>query len=153
MALARDVQKTHLVVSEAIENLEQDWGEGQAIEDALSLPIEQQYRLLLQGMRFDYMEITKHHYMSTANQNKSPPSAKMVRLAQELADLSNALPTEHTNSVFVRVDKQRVDLMKAMLAGAIGTPYAHGLYEYDIFFDNAYPQGPPKMNLTTTGSG
>lgn len=35
----------------------------------------------------------------------SPPPNKMVRLAQELADLSNALPSEHTNSIFVRVDK------------------------------------------------
>jgi ubiquitin-protein ligase len=69
----------------------------------------------------------------------------MVRLAQELADISTALPSEHTNAVFVRVDKGRVDMMKAILSGAIGTPYAHGLYEYDIFFDDAYPAGPPKM--------
>jgi ubiquitin-protein ligase len=45
--------------------------------------------------------------------------------------------------VFVRVDKGRVDMMKAILSGAIGTPYAHGLYEYDIFFDDGYPAGPP----------
>jgi ubiquitin-protein ligase len=43
--------------------------------------------------------------------------------------------------------------MKAILSGAIGTPYAHGLYEYDIFFDDAYPAGPPKMQITTTGGG
>jgi len=85
------------------------------------------------------MDITKHHYYSLARDHKSPPAAKMVRLAQELADLSHALPFEHTNSVFVRVDRSRVDIMKAMIAGATGTPYAHGLYEYDIFFTNEYP--------------
>lgn len=63
----------------------------------------------------------------------------MVRLAQELADLSNALPSEHTNSIFVRVDKSRVDMMKALITGAIGTPYAHGAYEFDIFSENTYP--------------
>jgi ubiquitin-protein ligase len=44
-------------------------------------------------------------------------------------------------------------MMKAILSGAIGTPYAHGLYEYDIFFDDGYPAGPPKMQITTTGGG
>ena len=77
----------------------------------------------------------------------------MVRLAQELADLSNALPYEHTNAIFVRVDSQRVDMMKALICGASNTPYAHGCYEYDIFCDNNYPREPPKMNLITTGNG
>lgn len=43
--------------------------------------------------------------------------------------------------------------MKAMISGAEGTPYAHGLFEYDIFYENSYPNSPPKMNLTTTGNG
>ena len=77
----------------------------------------------------------------------------MVRLAQELADLSTALPIEHTNSIFVRVDETRVDVMKAVIMGAAGTPYGHGAYEYDIYFDDSYPNAPPKVNLTTTGSG
>jgi ubiquitin-protein ligase len=95
----------------------------------------------------------KHHYKGLANQNQSPPQDKMVRLAQELADLSNALPSEHTNAVFVRVDKSRVDMMKSIITGATGTPYAHGCYEFDIFCENNYPNGPPKMNLMTTGNG
>jgi ubiquitin-protein ligase len=94
-----------------------------------------------------------HHYKSNANQNLNPPQTKMVRLAQELADLSNALPSEHTNSVFVRCDQGRVDLMKALITGAEGTPYAHGCYEFDLFCENSYPNGPPKMNLMTTGNG
>ena len=77
----------------------------------------------------------------------------MVRLAQELADLSNSLPSEHTNSVFVRCDKSRVDMMKAIITGSTGTPYAHGAFEFDMFTENSYPNGPPKMNLMTTGSG
>jgi ubiquitin-protein ligase len=99
------------------------------------------------------MEIDKYHYTNLEAQNGNPPASKMVRLAQELADISNALPTEHTNAVFVRVDRNRVDKMKAMITGSIGTPYAHGMYEYDLFFENAYPNTSPKMNLTTTGNG
>jgi len=33
------------------------------------------------------------------------------------------------------------------------TPYGHGAYEFDIYFDDEYPNVPPKMNLATTGSG
>ncbi len=58
------------------------------IEDALALPIAQQYRTLLQGLRFDYMDMKeatsgqyRHHYKSLAMQNQSPPATKMVRLA------------------------------------------------------------------------
>lgn len=77
----------------------------------------------------------------------------MIRLAQELADLSNALPCEHTNSIFVRVDRQRVDLMKAIIMGSSNTPYAHGCFEFDVYCDNKYPQASPKATLMTTGGG
>jgi ubiquitin-protein ligase len=53
--------------------------------------------------------------------------------------MSNALPIDHTNSIFVRGDRDRVDVMKAMVMGAKGTPYGHGAYVFDIFFDDSYP--------------
>lgn len=77
----------------------------------------------------------------------------MVRLAQELADLSTALPIDHTNSIFVRCDTDRVDVMKCMVMGAKDTPYAHGAFIFDVYFGDDYPNGPPKCNLETTGSG
>lgn len=67
--------------------------------------------------------------------------------------MSNSLPVEHTNSIFVRADKSRVDVIKALIMGASGTPYAHGAYLFDIYFDESYPLSPPKMNLSTTGNG
>ena len=67
--------------------------------------------------------------------------------------MSTSLPIEHTNAIFVRVDDQRVDVMRALIMGAKDTPYAHGAYVYDVFFEDNYPNGPPKVNLETTGSG
>jgi ubiquitin-protein ligase len=43
--------------------------------------------------------------------------------------------------------------MKAIITGASGTPYAHGVYEFDLYFNDNYPKDPPKMNLMTTGHG
>ena len=70
-----------------------------------------------------------------------------------MADLASSLPSDHTNAIFLRVDKTRVDLMKALIMGAAGTPYAHGAFEFDLFFDNNYPNSPPKCNIVTTGGG
>lgn len=94
-----------------------------------------------------------HHYNNDAQNNQTPPQTKMVRLAQELADLSNALPSEHTNGAYIRVDKSRVDIIKALITGATDTPYAHGCFEFDVFCDNSYPNTSCKVNLETTGNG
>lgn len=50
--------------------------------------------------------------------------------------MSTSLPIEHTNAIFVRADKERVDVMKALVMGAKGTPYAHGAYLFDIYADD-----------------
>jgi len=60
---------------------------------------------------------------------------------------------EATNAIFVRYDNTRMDLMKACIFGAADTPYAHGAFIFDMYFEDTYPQGPPKVNLSTTGSG
>ena len=48
----------------------------------------------------------------------NPRPTKLVRLAQEVADMSNSLPVCPENSIFVVVDYQRADYMKAMIFGA-----------------------------------
>ena len=158
--LAEDIVFSFKLINEAVISFRED-EDGDEVDytDILNQPLPIKYKYLLKDLRFDYMDIKdqfakyKHHYSSLISSNYTPSQAKMVRLAQELADLSNALPIEHTNSIFVRVDQSRVDVMKAFIMGSAGTPYAHGAFEYDIYFDDAYPNGPPKMNLTTTGSG
>lgn len=160
MKLATDILETYKFVENAILNSQEfEQGNDGEILDLLSQPLPLAYRSLLKDLRFDYTSMKdpnngqfKHHYASNIS-SSNPPQTKMVRLAQELADLSTALPIEHTNAIFVRVDDTRVDVMKAVIMGAAGTPYGHGAFEYDIFFDDGYPNGPPKVNLTTTGSG
>lgn len=40
-----------------------------------------------------------------------------------------------------------------MISGPDDTPYSAGLFAFDIFFPNNYPQTPPKVKLMTTGGG
>ncbi len=158
--LASEIQSVYRFIMIAVEAEQKRKVKRNFYKDALTLPLADRYKLLMRDLRFDYMDMkdsnTKayvHHYASTAGSKSNPPATKMVRLAQELADLSNSLPFEHTNAIFVRVDKERVDMMKAIIMGAGDTPYSHGAFEFDIYLDNNYPNEPPKMNLTTTGSG
>lgn len=83
----------------------------------------------------------------------TPSSTKMNRLIQELTDLGNSLPIESTNSIFVTYDQDRMDVMRAIIFGAEGTPYAHGAFQYEFFFMDDYPNRPPKVLLSTTGHG
>jgi len=44
-----------------------------------------------------------------------------------------------------------MDVMKALIMGSAETPYAHGAFEFDIHIGDNYPNGPPTVNLMTTG--
>ena len=68
-------------------------------------------------------------------------------MAQEMTALSSSLPNEQYNAIFVRADSERLDVMKTLIAGAEGTPYGNGLFEYDVYLPSDYPNVPPKCNL------
>jgi ubiquitin-protein ligase len=111
----------------------------------------------LQDLRVDYTPMkvgdTYSHLFAGSIRNTAPNMEKLVRLAQELADMSSSLPIDYTNSIFVRCDVERVDVAKCCIFGAKGTPYAFGAYVYDVYFDDDYPRMPPKCKLWTTGGG
>ncbi len=124
------------------------------------MPLEESHRTLCQPLRFKYMNMEKgttkqmdHYFANQAKSNANPPTKKLIRLAQEIADLTNSLPAEHTSAVFCRVAQKKVDFMKCLIMGAEGTPYAHGAFIYDVYFNDQYPEAPPKVQLITTGGG
>ncbi|CAB3399752.1 unnamed protein product [Caenorhabditis bovis] len=75
------------------------------------------------------------------------------RIAKELASMATALPLNASNSIFITVDESRCDIIKALISGPDDTPYANGLFEFDIFFPTGYPYSPPKCAFLTTGAG
>ena len=120
---------------------------------------QSEYNAALAPLMFSYTNMQSggsyahHHKKLIQSSAKQPPTSKLVRLAEELADISTSLPCEETNSIFLRVDESRIDTMKALIVGSRGTPYSTGCFEFDIFMEDSYPTGPPKVNLATTGAG
>lgn len=157
--LAEKIKKTNEVVQLTVSAAKKK--DEESMVDILKLPLPEKYRKLLSPLRFGYMDMKSspssssytHYYSYNISQDTTIENSKIVRLAQEIADLSNSLPNDHTNAIFVRVDETRVDVMKAIICGAASTPYAHGCFEFDLYFDSRYPQTPPKCQLVTTGSG
>ncbi|KAK6930293.1 Ubiquitin-conjugating enzyme E2 [Dillenia turbinata] len=69
------------------------------------------------------------------------------RIMQEWKILEKNLPEE----IFVRVYEERLDLMRAVIIGAPGTPYHDGLYFFDIKFPSSFPKNPPKVYYHSHG--
>jgi ubiquitin-protein ligase len=95
------------------------------------------------------------YLMSTSGHRGVVGDAKkrLARVACEMSGLSSSLPVENGSSIFVRCDDTRMDLLKALIVGPEGTPYANGLFEFDILLPPSYPHAPPQVRLITTGGG
>lgn len=63
------------------------------------------------------------------------------------------LPSSPAAAIFVRADESRSDVLKALISGPTSTPYAFGLYEFDILLPENYPDAPPLVKFATTGNG
>ncbi|MCL7021844.1 hypothetical protein MKW94_023599 [Papaver nudicaule] len=93
---------------------------------------------------FDSVEdFSDHHYESesvTKTMQASPKWTKAIQ--QDWRLLEKDLP----ETIFVRVYEGRMDLLRAVIVGAAGTPYHDGLYFFDVYFPPEYPDTPPLVN-------
>lgn len=60
-----------------------------------------------------------------------------------MQQLYDVLSFYYTDGIHVRVYEERMDLLRACLVGAAGTPYHDNLFFFDIFFPPDYPHEPP----------
>jgi len=96
--------------------------------------------------------VYEHHYASQLESDMMANPKKFKRLVQEIGSLSNGLPLSHSSTVFLRVDSDRMDIMKCIITGPVDTPYDNGCFIFDIYIPPEYPNGPPQVNLETNGN-
>jgi len=122
---------------------------------------EQRYKETLKDLLFDEanfkIEPTTyvHHYNDNIIKSDSSciSKQKMQKINKECSMMVTDLPLSRSSSIFIRVDSERMDVMKAIITGPKGSPYSYGAYLFDIFFPPTYPHDPPLVNLETTGNG
>lgn len=154
--LAVEIDKTYKHISISIEEYKSKTND-RDYSEIFQYHVSKSYPLLLSEFSFGYMNMKDSHgklnHLYASSLSNDISNTKLVRLAQEYADLSRSLPIESTNAIYVRVDENNMDFMKVLIMGSSGTPYSNGAFEYDVYFDSQYPNGPPKVTLVTTGNG
>ncbi|KAG2595949.1 hypothetical protein PVAP13_5KG119700 [Panicum virgatum] len=83
-----------------------------------------------------------HHYLESTAQGTG--GRKWVKkIQQEWGILEKNLP----DYIYVRVFEDRMDLIRAVIIGASGTPYQDGLFFFDFHIPPEYPQVPPVIAI------
>ena len=116
--------------------------------------LDSEFSAKFQPLIFDYVDIlgtTQSHYYF--KEKKTATATLLKRLKNEFDKFQENLPCNISSSYFIRADMNYPQFIKVLIAGSRGTPYEHGLFEFDIYLPNNYPNGVPKCNLMTTGDG
>ena len=74
-----------------------------------------------------------------------------ARLNREVRNFVKDSPCESAAAIFVAMDSTRMHLMRTLISGPEDTPYAHGLYLFDVGLRTSYPITPPFVRIATTG--
>ncbi|KAG2388167.1 hypothetical protein C9374_001017 [Naegleria lovaniensis] len=85
--------------------------------------------------------LSDHHfrtYQFSHNANK-----KFIQTVQKEWRLLKNLP----KNIFVKTYENRIDLLRAMIIGASGTPYFDGVFVFDIYLPHSYPSAPPVVKF------
>jgi Ubiquitin-conjugating enzyme len=92
-----------------------------------------------------------HYYNATIRKHGTFASGKT--LVHEARRCHKTLPVPHSNAAsFVCYAEERMDLCRAVITGPVDTPYAFGIFVFDIYYPMNYPQIPPLVNFMTTGA-
>ncbi|KAF4374006.1 hypothetical protein F8388_007912 [Cannabis sativa] len=78
-----------------------------------------------------------HYFLGSSGQNNGRKWFKKVQ--QDWSILQNNLP----DGIYVRAYEDRMDLLRAVIVGAYGTPYQDGLFFFDFHLPPEYPDVPP----------
>ncbi|XP_044446416.1 probable ubiquitin-conjugating enzyme E2 23 [Triticum aestivum] len=102
--------------------------------------------------RFPYFDVTHspldHHYIDNAGQGTSGGKRWVKAVQKEWKILeNNNLP----DTIYVRVFEDRMDLLRAVIVGASGTPYHDGLFFFDLHLPPSYPDMPPMVYYHSFG--
>ncbi|KAH9309982.1 hypothetical protein KI387_037893 [Taxus chinensis] len=96
---------------------------------------------------FDSVQDPADHYFFSETSQNCNDRKWSKKVQQEWSLLEKNLP----ETIYVRVYEDRIDLLRAVIIGACGTPYQDGLFFFDIFLPSEYPQAPPAVYYHSRG--
>ncbi|GAV77316.1 UQ_con domain-containing protein [Cephalotus follicularis] len=97
--------------------------------------------------RFDIAKDPLDHYFLGGNGQSNNGRKWLKKVQQDWSILQNNLP----DGIYVRVYEDRMDLLRAVIVGAYGTPYQDGLFFFDFHLLPEYPDVPPSAYYHSGG--
>ncbi|GAB2291926.1 Probable ubiquitin-conjugating enzyme E2 23 [Dionaea muscipula] len=97
--------------------------------------------------RFDTAEDPFDNFFLGSNLPSNSSRKWHRKLQQDWHILQNNLP----DGIYVRVYEDRMDLLRAVIVGAYGTPYQDGLFFFDFHLPPEYPDVPPSAHYHSGG--
>ncbi|KAJ8761638.1 hypothetical protein K2173_004414 [Erythroxylum novogranatense] len=101
--------------------------------------------------KFDIVDdCSDHHFIDGAGKGLSASQFKrgwLKKVQLEWSILEKDLP----ESIYLRIYENRMDLLRAAIVGAPGTPYHDGLFFFDIYLPPEYPYEPPLVHYRSGG--
>lgn len=95
-------------------------------------------------------DLSDHYFVNSGGKGSMLPQVKrswLKKIQQEWSILQRDLP----DTIFVRVCEERIDLLRAAIVGAPGTPYHDGLFFFDFYLPPDYPYEPPTVHYHSGG--
>ncbi|KAF5180262.1 Ubiquitin-conjugating enzyme e2 z [Thalictrum thalictroides] len=96
---------------------------------------------------FDTAKDPLDHFFLGANGQSNSGRKWLKKVQQDWSILQKNLP----DSIYVRIYEDRMDLIRAVIVGAYGTPYQDGLFVFDFHLPPEYPQVPPSVHYHSGG--
>ncbi|KAJ4981835.1 hypothetical protein NE237_032672 [Protea cynaroides] len=98
--------------------------------------------------QFDTVQDYSDHFYVKGDSSRAKPSTVWAKkIQEEWKIMETGLP----DTIFVRVFEERMDLLRAVIVGAAGTPYHDGLFFFDVLFPSNYPNVPPLVHYHSGG--
>ncbi|KAF0925700.1 hypothetical protein E2562_017264 [Oryza meyeriana var. granulata] len=89
-----------------------------------------------------------HHYLDSKREDTAQKSKWVKRVQKEWQILGDDnLP----GTIYVRAFEDRMDLLRAAMVSAAGTPYHDGLFLFDLHLPPSYPAAPPQVYYHSFG--
>jgi ubiquitin-protein ligase len=102
------------------------------------------YKSQLGPLRFHLCPNFSHHHFAKSSKSPNHNSKQVRSLFKELTSYKTTLPVEYGSSIFVRAVESRLDTLRAVILGPDDTPYANGVFVFDISLPSNYPSVAPK---------
>ncbi|CAO2842856.1 unnamed protein product [Amaranthus hypochondriacus] len=101
--------------------------------------------------QFDVVDDCSGHHFADSAQNGATSTQMRKGWLKNVQHEWSILEKDLPESIYVRVYEDRIDLLRAAIVGAPGTPYHDGLFFFDIVLPPDYPNVPPLVHYHSGG--